>query len=151
MAKKIGRVTSITADGRAMVITERGDACNNCESTQFCHSLADCSRLETSVLNQAGAGVGDRVTIALSSNMVFKGAFVLYIIPVEGLLCGAITGTGLSQYLAINETAAGILFGFGGLVSGFITTGLISRRFMSKNQLTPVITRIIKRTMGSYG
>ena len=67
MAKKKGRVTSISDDGWAKVITERGDACNNCEASHFCHSMADCSKLETSVLNQAGANVGDRVTIALSS------------------------------------------------------------------------------------
>ncbi len=97
MAKKKGRVTSISQDGWAKVITERGDACNNCEASQFCHSIVDCSKLETSVLNQAGAGVSDLVTIELSSKMVFRGASLLYMVPVTGLLSGAITGAGLSQ------------------------------------------------------
>jgi positive regulator of sigma E activity len=86
MAKKKGRVIEISQDGWARVITERGDACNSCEASPFCHSIADCARLETNVLNKAGAGVGDLVTISLSSKMVFKGALILYIVPVAGLL-----------------------------------------------------------------
>ena len=127
------------------MITERGDACNNCEASQFCHSIVDCSKLETSVLNQAGAGVGDLVTIELSSKMVFRGALLLYIVPVAGLLSGAITGAGLSQISAIGETGATIAFAFAGLGLGFIITTFISRRLISKNQLTPVIKRIINR------
>jgi sigma-E factor negative regulatory protein RseC len=143
MAKKRGRVTSISQDGWAKVITERGDACNSCEVSQFCHSLADCSKLETSVLNQAGAGVGDLVIIELSSKMVFRGALLLYIVPVLGLLSGAIAGAGLSQISAIDETSATIALALAGLGLGFIITTFISRRLISKNQLIPVIKRII--------
>ena len=71
MAQKKGRVSSVNKDGWAIVVTEKGDACNNCESAQLCHSLADCSRMETRVLNRANAGVGDRVIISrvLSANV----------------------------------------------------------------------------------
>lgn len=145
MAKKKGRVIEISQDGWARVITERGDACNSCEASPFCHSIADCARLETNVLNKAGAGVGDLVTISLSSKMVFKGALILYIVPVAGLLSGAITGTGLSPKLAISATAASMAFGFAGLILGFVITAFISSRLRCKNQLIPVITHIIKR------
>ena len=67
MAQKRGLVKRVSRDGWAMVVTERDDACSNCESAQFCHSLADCSRMETRVLNRANAEVGDRVVISLSS------------------------------------------------------------------------------------
>ena len=67
MAQKSGLVKRVSRDGWAMVVTERDDACSNCESAQFCHSLADCSRVETRVLNRANAEVGDRVVISLSS------------------------------------------------------------------------------------
>jgi sigma-E factor negative regulatory protein RseC len=150
MAKKKGRVIGISQDGWAKVITERGDACNNCEAAQFCHSIADCSKLETNVLNKAGAEVGDLVTVDLSSKMVFKGALILYIVPVAGLLSGAITGTGLSPKLAISETAASMAFGFAGLILGFVITAFISSRLMSKNQLIPAITQIIKRRASIY-
>lgn len=151
MAKKKGWVASISRDGWANVITERGDACNNCEAAEFCHSIADCSKMETRVLNMTGAKAGDLVTMELSSKMVLKGAFLLYIVPVAGLLSGAIIGGSLGQNLIIGETGATIAFAFAGLVLGFIVTAFISRWFMSKNQLTPAITHILKHRTGFNG
>jgi len=137
-------------DGWAMVVTERDDACSNCESAQFCHSLADCSRMETRVLNQADAKIGDRVTISLSSKSVFKSAMILYILPTLSLISGAIVGSGLHRYLSIGETGAAILLGFAGLMLGFIIAGLISKRQTAGSKLTPVITRIIKPAEGLH-
>ncbi|CAB1059494.1 hypothetical protein D1BOALGB6SA_4256 [Olavius sp. associated proteobacterium Delta 1] len=149
MAQKRGLVRRISRDGWAMVVTERDDACSNCESAQFCHSLADCSRMETRVLNRANAGLGDRVIISLNSSSVLKSALILYILPTVGLLLGAIGGSGLYKHLGIGETGAAILFGFAGLILGFTIAGLISKRQTANSRLTPVITRIIKPTEGN--
>ena len=150
MARKRGLVRRVNKDGWAMVVTERDDACSNCESAQFCHSLADCSRMETKVLNRANAEVGDRVIISLSSSSVFKSAMILYILPTVSLLVGAIGGFGLHQQLGIGETTAAILFGFAGLILGFTIAGLISKRQTADSKLTPVITRIVKPTKGFH-
>ena len=150
MAQKKGSVSSICENGWALVITEKGDACNNCDSAQFCHSLTDCSRMETRVLNRANARVGDQVTISLSSSSVFKSAMILYILPTLSLFLGAIVGSGLHNYLGIGETGAAILFGFVGLTLGFTIAGLISKRQTAASKLTPVITGIIKPTVGSH-
>ena len=150
MAQKTGRVSSVSKDGWAIVITERDDACSNCESAQFCHSLADCSRMETRVLNRTNARVGDRVTISLSSSSVFKSAMILYILPTLSLILGAIIGSELHNYLGLGETGAAILFSFAGLITGFIIAGLISKRQTAGSKLTPVITHIIKPTEGFH-
>ena len=144
MAHKKGRVSSINQDGWAMVVTEKGDACNSCESAQFCHSLADCSRMETRVRNRANAKVGDRVTVSLSSSSVFKSALILYILPTLSLLIGAISGSEFHHNMGIGETGAAILFGFVGLVLGFTIAGLISKYQTAASKLTPVITGIIQ-------
>jgi sigma-E factor negative regulatory protein RseC len=143
MAQKKGSVRSVSKEGWAMVVTEKGDACNNCESSQFCHSLADCSRIETRVINRSSAGVGDRVIISLDSSSVFKSAMILYILPTLSLFIGAIGGSGFHKYLGVGETGAAIVFGFGGLIFGFTIAFLISRRQTVVNKLTPAITRII--------
>jgi len=150
MSQKRGLVKRVTKDGWAMVVTERDDACSNCESAQFCHSLADCSRTETRVFNRADAAVGDRVIISLSSRSVFKSAMILYILPIVSLLIGAIGGSGLHQQLGIGETGAAILFGFAGLILGFTIAGMISKRLTAGSKLTPVITRILKPDKGSH-
>ena len=150
MAQKSGLVKRVSRDGWAMVVTERDDACSNCESAQFCHSLADCSRIETRVLNRANAGAGDRVVISLSAKSVFKSAMILYILPTVSLLLGAIGGSGLHKQLGIGETGAAILFGFAGLILGFTIAGLISKRQTADSKLTPVITRVIKPNEGFH-
>jgi len=35
MAQKKGQVSRVSKDGWAMVITEKGDGCSNCESAQL--------------------------------------------------------------------------------------------------------------------
>ena len=148
MAQKKGRVSRIEKDGWAMVVTEKGDACSNCESAQFCHSLADCSRMETRVLNEAGAEVGDTVSISLSSSTVLKSAFILYILPTVGFLIGAVGGAGLHKHFGLSDTGAAILFGFAGLILGFAIARLISNRQSASRKLIPVITRVIKPKEG---
>ena len=150
MARKKGLVKSVSKDGWAMVVTERDDACSNCKSAQFCHTLANCSRLETRVLNRANAAIGDRVVISLSSSSVFKSAMILYILPTVSLLIGAIGGFGLHQKLGIGETGAAILLGFAGLILGFTVAGLISKRQTVRSKLTPVITHKIKPIKGFH-
>jgi len=148
MSQKKGQVKHVSNDGWAMVVTERGDACSNCESAQFCHSLADCSRMETQVINRANARVGDYVIISLNSSSVFKSAMILYILPTLSLFLGAIVGSEFHHYLSIGETGAAILFSLGGLIIGFAIAVLISKRRTFVTQLTPVITRIINPAKG---
>jgi len=144
MAQKRGLVKHVSTDGWALVVTERDDACSNCESAQFCHSLADCSRVETRVLNRANAAVGDRVIVSLSSKSVFKSAMILYILPTVSLLLGAIGGVGLHKQLGVGESLSAILFGFAGLILGFAVAGVISKSQRASRGFTPVITGIIK-------
>ena len=144
MAQERGRVIKTDKAGWATVVTERKDACHSCEASQFCHALTNCNKLETKALNKAGAGVGDLVTIHLSSHMVLKGALVLYLIPALGLLMGAVAGSGFSKQLAIGETGAALSFGIAGLILGFMITAMISKRMSAGNRLVPEITRIVK-------
>jgi sigma-E factor negative regulatory protein RseC len=144
MAQEMGRVIHTSEDGWATVVTQRKDACHSCEASQFCNALTNCNKLETRALNKVGAGVGDLVTIHLSSHTVLKGALVLYLIPALGLLAGAFAGSDFSKQLALGETGAAILFGLAGLVLGFIITAMISRRMSAGNRLTPEIMRIVK-------
>jgi sigma-E factor negative regulatory protein RseC len=145
MAKKKGWVTDISENGQAQVIIERGDACNACEASHFCHSIADCSRIKTKVINQANASVGDRVTIELNSKTLFKSAFFLYLVPAFGLLGGAVSGNGLGNSLGIGQPGLTIILAFAGLAAGFTITAIFSRWMSGKDNLTPVVTKIVKQ------
>ena len=144
MAQEQGLVASIREDGWAKVVTERRDACGDCAASHCCASLGSGSEMVTKALNRTGAGVDDLVSITLSSGTVVKGAAIIYLIPVAGLMSGAVMGAGLSQRLAISETGAITLLSFAGLFLGFAITALISRRMSARSRLNPVTTRIIK-------
>jgi sigma-E factor negative regulatory protein RseC len=144
MADEKARVIDAGEDGWARVVIEKSEACHHCEASQFCHSLTDCSRVTTRVLNRVGAGEGDMVTIHVSSQTVLKGAFLLWVIPTIGLLLGAAAGLGLSRELGLGETGLTFVGTFAGLVLGFGLTAVFSKRITAGNRLTPVITRIIK-------
>ena len=148
MAQKLGRVIDIKEGNLAEVLIERGDACHNCESSQFCHALSDCSKLKTSVINRAGADVGDQVVIELRTGMIFKGAFLLYLMPVIGMLAGAVSGNDLSSRMGLDPTISSIGFAFLGFALGFLIPFLFSRSMSADKTPTPMITRIVKRRAG---
>ena len=151
MAQEQGFVTSIREDGWAEVVAERKDACDDCGAKHCCVSFGSSSEMVVKALNRAGAKVGDLVSITLTSGTVLKGAGVLYLIPLAGLMSGVLIGAGLYQRLAVRETGAAIVFGFAGLFLGFILTALISRWMSAHNWLSPVITRIIKASPQTPG
>jgi positive regulator of sigma E activity len=76
---------------------------------------------------------------------MLKNAALIYLIPIAGLLSGAIIGADLNVKLAISETSAAILFSLVGLCLGFCITFFISRLMSTKNQNAPIITHIIKQ------
>ena len=143
MAQEKGLVTSITEDGWAQVETDRNDASSHCSS---CHVSFGCnSEMTIKAINRAGAGVGDLVSLHLSSRTIMKSAAILYLIPVAGLISGAFLGDELSTRLAMSETGAIALLSLAGFVLGYIITALISRWMSGRRTLSPIITRIIRR------
>jgi len=143
MAQEKGLVTGITEDGWAQVETDRNDACSHCGS---CHVSFGCnSEMNIKAINRAGAGVGDLVSIHLSSGTIMKSAAILYLIPVAGLISGAFLGDELSTRLAMSETGAIALLSLAGFIVGYIITAVISRWMSARRTLSPTITRIIRR------
>ena len=95
-------------------------------------------------LNSAGAKEGDLVDISLNSDLVLKSAAIMYLIPVAGLMAGALAGSVISGIYAADETISAIIFSILGLCLGFMTAAFISRQAGVKNRFTPVITKIIQ-------
>jgi sigma-E factor negative regulatory protein RseC len=147
MAQEKGLVTSITEDGWAQVETDRNDACSHCSSCRV--SFGCNSEMTIKAINRAGAGVGDLVSIHLSSGTIMKSAAILYLIPVAGLILGAFLGAGLSTRLAMSETGAIALLSLAGFILGYIITVLISRWMSAQHTLSPIITRIIRRGLAA--
>lgn len=146
MAQATGKVIGIEKNGWARVITERTGACSSCQTKQNCHSCLTHAKIEARVLNAAGAKPGDLVTVGIKTETLLKGAAVLYLVPVLGLLMGALAGPAIGIILSLGETASSLLFGFAGFAAGFIIVFWYSKKMSSQQRISPVIEQIIVST-----
>ena len=137
-------ITSIDDKGWAEVVTQRREACGGCGAVYCCTPFAGRSKMLVKALNRIGANRGDRVVINLASGNVIQSAAILYIIPVLGLILGAVIGSTSVPAWLFKGNDASMLFTFLGLVLGLFVTVLISRHLSKKRQFTPLITRILE-------
>ena len=96
---------------KIIVSMKRRSACGSCWACGMTESGEMTLKLE----NTVGARKGDTVEIELNDNLILKGAFIIYIIPLAGLMAGlAIGGLVISRYLELPTEAvsasSGILF-----------------------------------------
>jgi positive regulator of sigma E activity len=150
MAEEQGFVSSVGKDGHAQVVTDRKDACAGCGAKHCCVSFGVNSEMVVKARNMVGAKVGDLVSVSISSGTFIKGAATLYLIPVVGLVLGVLMADAVGASLPMSETAITLVFGFAGLILGFVITALLSRWMSARNKLTPMITRIIKPSQNTF-
>jgi len=115
MAHAKGMVVGTETSGRAEVMVERSEACSGCSDKKSCHSCLSHAKTRIETLNIAGAGAGDLVSLSIPTDSLIKGAAALYLVPVIGMLTGALGGSAIGRPLALQETPAAIFFGFAGL------------------------------------
>lgn len=144
MAHTKGIIVRTGENGWADVVCERSSACSGCQTKQNCHSCLSHSKTTVSVLNRAGANEGDLVSINLSNKELLKGAAILYLLPVAGLMTGAFIGLNFSRILLFSETGLSVLFSFLGLCLGFVIAAFISRKVSAKNRMIPIVDQIIQ-------
>ena len=132
MAHTTGKVIGVEKNGWAQVITERTDACSGCQAKENCHSCLTHTKIETRVLNVVGAKTGDLVSVSIKTETILKSAAVLYLVPIVGLLAGALSGPGIGNMFSLNETISAILFGFVGFGLGFVLVLFYSKKMSSQ-------------------
>lgn len=144
MVTEEGFVVDKTDDGWARVIASRRSSCGSCRAAQCCSSMGSSTKMVIRALDKSGAKPGDLVTMHLQSHTAIKSAAIAYMIPVAGLIGGAISGVTLSHELGTGESATSIVIALAGLALGFVITMILSKWMSAHGQLTPVIDNIIR-------
>lgn len=144
MAEQIGVVVDNEANGLARVLTDRKGACSGCHSgPSKCRScLTTSGKLESSVINSVDAGVGDVVRITISSKKLFKGAALMYLLPIATLILGAVGGVWWGDTSGWGDGAS-VIGGLVGLGLGFWAVTRLGRSRGFSSRMTPVITAIV--------
>ncbi len=74
----------------ALVIVQKQSVCEKCAAGSVCKSTS--GEMEVEVLNNANAGIGDKVRIVFRPCTYLKGSLLIYGIPAVSLVIGAVIG-----------------------------------------------------------
>lgn len=123
-----------------MAVTTREEACHHCKAKDSCEMLGGTgANAEVTVLNTAGAEVGDIVTISLRSSSLLKGAFVIYMVPILGLLGGIVLGFGLAHVFFLKEEPVVGSMAALGLAASFFWVRKKAKTLAQRQEFVPEI------------
>ena len=127
----------------AYVRAQRKSACGGCASRSHCsslHSSGNTMLVKTS--NTLKAKKGETVSFQINSGTLLKYTFIIYIVPVLGLLLGALSAGRLANIIGMNNALALVVFTLTGLGAAVYFSRLIIRKNSSNSELIPIIRRI---------
>ena len=107
------------AGAYVQVEIERGSACGACSARSGCGTsllarLLSRRRPQLRALNPIGAAPGDKIVIGMPEQGLVGASFAAYLVPLVGLLAGAVAGKRLggSELAAILGATLGLAAGF---------------------------------------
>lgn len=124
-------------DKKAKVEIERSKSCRGCG---FC-SLNPGGMMVTEVEDPIGVKVGDRVKVEIPDRDFLKAAFVLYLLPISGLIIGALIG---SKFNPQKTGILGIIGGVIGFILSFVFIHYYDRKIGRQKSFRHRITKILK-------
>ncbi len=147
MIEESGLVLSSDGDF-ALVETQRSSSCGSCSAKGACGTAAlskvlGSRRSAVRALNPIGARAGEEVVIGLDESAMTRTSFIFYMLPLLGLIGGAITGQWLGGWLAGAAAAEPYAIGGGivGLLAGLFGVRRFARRVQRDPRHQPVILR----------
>jgi sigma-E factor negative regulatory protein RseC len=130
--QEVGIVKSIEGSTARVIISREGSPCEKCN--QDTCTIPE-KGIEAEAINAAGAKVGQKVKVNMTSNTYYKGALLIYVLPIVALIGGAILGKiYLPAYINVKDTD--LLAALGGFFA-FIVSLVVVKVLMSKiNKMT---------------
>jgi sigma-E factor negative regulatory protein RseC len=133
MLEETGRVIKVEGS-QATVAMDRHSACAHCG---IC--IAGCQdKMEIVADNRLGSQVNDLVRVAVSGPVILKSAFVVYIIPLFGLVLGYLLGK------RAGGEKLGVALGIGGVLLVLYGLHYYDRKLKKENKLIVYITEILR-------
>lgn len=130
----------------AWVRTTRSGACASCDHKDHCQMVEGSDHMIVKAVNAVGARVGDEVELYLDPRVRFKSIFMVYVLPVIGLMVGAFSAEALSTRLGVSVKLAMPLLSIGGFLLAYLLTRRFAGRLAARNQLNPIIRRVRRRS-----
>ena len=126
----------------AWVRTKRKSACGGCANRSHCSSLSGGNHMLVKVFNPLKAKKGDMVEVFLKTSLQLKCTFIVYMIPVLGLMAGASSAAPLANVFSISGSLGIVIFTLLGLFISVVLSRFLINRIATGNQARPVIKRV---------
>jgi sigma-E factor negative regulatory protein RseC len=146
MIEETGRVVKVQGD-YAWIETGPAATCGSCSARKGCGTSVLASvfgrrRSPVRALNRAGARTGEQVVIGISESSLVRGSLAVYMVPLAGLLVGALAGRyfGMDLLPAYAELAS-IVGAVAGLLAGLAWLRFFSRASDRDERYQPVVMR----------
>lgn len=146
MIEEVGTVIDLRDGGRiALVQCHKPAACDKCSTVAMCRS-GDSGLREIEAINHAKASRHDQVRLVISSRKFLRSSFILYILPLVGLLAGAGLGYQFStlEGMTTDPELLMAVTAVGGLVGVFMLIFHLNRR-LNREDFMPIIVSIHMR------
>ena len=142
MPKEEGIVIDIVPEG-ALVRVKKTDACHGCPSAGLCH-MGSSGERQVLARNPFGARKGQRVEIEIKDGLLLKASFIVYMLPLFGLLMGALFGRWIINFfgLPFSVDTGAVIGGLTCLLVVFILIKLIIRGSYYMKKYQPTIVKI---------
>ena len=145
MIEETGRVVEVQGD-YAWVETGPATSCGSCSLQKGCGtsvlaSLFGRRHSPVRALNRAGARAGEQVVIGISESSLVRGSLAVYIVPLAGMLVGALAGRYFGMVLWSHAELASIVGAVIGLLAGLVWLRFFSRASDRDERYQPVVMR----------
>ncbi|MCW8858382.1 MAG: SoxR reducing system RseC family protein [Deltaproteobacteria bacterium] len=143
MIEEFGTIIELKDQQIAVVQCMKHSACHHCPSSGSCQLGDDNESMLVEALNQAGGKLNDRVKVVTTTKNFLQSSFLLYIVPIIGLLIGAYLGQliGDSNPTAIDPSLLSALTGVVFLVFTFLAIRFFTRR-LKREKFMPTIVAV---------
>ena len=137
----------VAAEGEFVwVETQRQNTCGGCAANKGCGTSALAKVLGNKLtrvraLNRGVAQVGDQVVIGIDEQALVRGSLAIYMVPLAGLLLGAVVGALMSTRLLVAGEGLTIGLGVVGLLLGLGWVRGFTGRIHNDSRYQPVVIR----------
>lgn len=140
--QEVGWVKAIE-NGVATVVLPRREECHRCGACKL--GVSTDENLEIQARNDAGANVGNRVTIEVGTN-VLTVSFVVYAVPLLLMFAAYFAGEWLASIVggAAAAQLGGVIAAFLGVVLGFYFVAAYDRRLRQSSARGPRVVSVVK-------
>lgn len=139
MITETGRVIKIDR-GVAVIEMQKKSACAQCHANCVCEFETGAVVIEAN--DPIGVRLNQQVEVMIPYDSALKASFVVYVIPLCGLLLGMLLGWAIGQRVGV-ENIFEMIGGFGCLGLSFLFVHYYNNHFKKQARNQPVITRVL--------